>query len=90
MNAIGACGKRDVETIVDQQPGQTAARDLCRTRDEFVENSRAQVLFANLKERNLRSYSSFRQVKDANEIIVVRSCLTLRRAARYRVQDWAV
>lgn len=90
MNAIRTGGECDVETVVDQQPRQTTARDLCRARGQFVENSRAQILFTNLQERELRGYGSFGQVKDAQEVVVVRSCLTLRRAVRYRVQDWAV
>lgn len=90
MNTIRARGECDVETVVDQQLRRTAARDLCRARNEFVEHSRGQVLFTNLKERKLRSYRAFGQIQDAIEIVIVRSCLTRRRAARYRVQDWAV
>lgn len=90
MNAIRACGECDVETVVDQQLRRTAACDLCRARDEFVEHSRAQVLFTNLKERDLRSYRTFGEMKNAIEVVVVRSCCVLRRAVRYRVQDWAV
>ena len=90
MNTIRASGECDVETVVNQQPRRTAARDLCGARDQFVEHSRAQVLFTNLKERDLRSYRSFGQLKDTREAGVGRSCLTRCRAARYRVEDWSL
>jgi two-component system response regulator QseB len=38
----------------------------------------------------LRRNRSFGKIKNAIELVVVRSGITLRRAARYRVQDWAV
>ena len=59
MNAIGTRGECDVDAIVDEEFRQTAARDLHGACDEFVKHARVQVLFANLKERDLCGYRAF-------------------------------
>ena len=89
MHTVGARGKSDIETIVDEQSRRTAARDLHSTSNEFIEHSCGQVLFTDLKKRNLTDYCGFDQVQNECKFRVVSSCVTARRAARYLVKDWA-
>lgn len=78
MHAVRAGSTRDIGSIVDEQSCVAATRNRSGALRELVKRPPRQSLFTNLKERNLRRYGSFNELKDL---------LDGRRAARYRIDD---
>ena len=79
MDAISLARSSKIRSIVDEQTGLRAARNLYRTTGELIKSPRGQRLLTYLEKGNFCVDRSLKQPED------FRSCLRSRRAARYRV-----
>jgi len=89
MHTVRTSSARNVETIINQHARRAATRNLYRARNEFVEHTRRQVLFADLKEWDLAKYSEIDEMQDKSVVERFRVGLAGRRAVGYRVQNRA-
>ena len=88
VNSIRACRHSNIRAIVYQQFGRTAARNLGRTGDEFIQYFGGQVFFADLNQIDLRRNCGLDKLEDVLEVFTAGRRRWRRLAAADEVADW--
>ena len=88
VNSVRAGGRSHIGAIVYQQFSRTAAGNLGRGSDQFIQYFGWQVFFADLNQIDLRRHCGFDKFEDVLEVFTAGRRRWRRLAAADEVADW--
>ena len=88
VNSVRACGCGNIGAIVYQQFSPTAAGNLGRAGDQFIQYFGRQVFFADLNQIDVRRNCGFDKLEDLLEVFTAGRRRWRRLAAADEVADW--